>query len=264
MGDTPKYRIETAAERSDIEALAGEIDVWPTYNHHGVVTRPYWSVLYEIFPDFQFVLSDSQTAEILGVGNSIPCYWDGTVDGLPSGIDQTILKAFQLKELGGHPNTLSALAIAIPTEHQGKGLSRVMVESMIGIARKHGFSNLIAPVRPNWKERYPSMPIDQYVTKKLDDGLPFDPWIRVHVRMGADVLKTAPQSLEITGTVAEWEDWTKQQFPKSGRYQFPRGLSILEIDAEKNMGRYWEPNVWLRHHVDPTANPPRPMEAVKT
>jgi hypothetical protein len=40
--------------------------------------------------------------------------------------------------------------------------------------------------------------------------------VRVHERLGAIVLRAEPQSLRITGTVAEWEEWTAMTFPESG------------------------------------------------
>ena len=124
-----------------------------------------------------------------------------------------------------------------------------MLESMRGIAQQQGFANLIAPVRPSWKDRYPLAPIERYVRWTRDDGLPFDPWIRVHHRMGAEVLKPEPHSLIITGTVAEWEEWTQMAFPDTGEYVFPKGLAPVTMDTAADRGTYWEPNVWIRHRV---------------
>ena len=120
---------------------------------------------------------------------------------------------------------------------------------MIGIARSHGLEALIAPVRPSWKERYPLAPIERYAFWRRDDGLLFDPWLRTHERLGAEILRPEPRSLRITGTVAEWEEWTELPFPESGEYVFPGGLAPVTIDREQDVGRYWEPNVWMRHAV---------------
>src|SRR5207244_6532725 len=35
----------------------------------------------------------------------------------------------------------------------------------------------------------------------------------------------------------------------TGEYWFPRGLALLTIDIDANRGSYWEPNVWMRHHL---------------
>ena len=172
---------------------------------------------------------------------------DGTTLGLGTGIDATIVAGFALKAEGAAPNTLSALAAEIPQKHQGRGLSTLILRRMAEVARSAGLLSLIAPVRPNWKERYPLTPIERYVTWSRPDGEPFDPWIRVHTRLGGRIAAPIPESLGITGTVAEWETWTKLTYPETGDYVFPRGLTTLHIDRAADRGTYWEPNVWIVH-----------------
>ena len=152
-------------------------------------------------------------------------------------------------ERGDEPDTLSARAIAIRPEHQGRGLAAAMIGQMEVIAREQGLRAFIAPLRPTWKERYPLVPIDRYAAWTREDGAPFDPWIRLHVRLGAELLRPEPHSLRITGTVAEWESWIDLPLPESGAYVFAHGLAPLEVDREQDVGRYWEPNVWVRHGV---------------
>jgi hypothetical protein len=82
------------------------------------------------------------------------------------------------------------------------------------------------------------------------DGSPFDPWLRVHWRLGAKVLQVAPQSMVITGTVQEWETWTGLHFPETGAYVVPEALQPVLIDLENNSGRYEDPNIWMRHAIE--------------
>ena len=220
-------------------------DVIPEYNNHGDVLNRYWGRLTEELPDFQFHVLDGD--DIVARARSIPVRWDGSVDDLPAGIDGAIARGFD----EGGANVLCALVIMIPRALQGEGLSAVALQGMVEIARRHGFEAVIAPVRPSWKERYALTPIERYARWRRDDGLLFDPWMRVHERLGADVLRSEPHSLRVTGTVAEWEDWTGLPFPESGVYVFPHGLATVEIDRTADVGRYWEPNVWMRHEVGP-------------
>src|SRR4029078_11862711 len=97
---------------------------------------------------------------------------------------------------------------------------------------------LIAPVRPSWKERYPLAPIERYAAWTRDDGLAFDPWMRVHARLGASVLKPEPESLRIVGSVAEWEEWVGMPFPESGEYVFPHGVAPVPIHRQCAVGAY--------------------------
>ena len=241
--------VSTASEPrfSRPEADAAIAGVWPEYNRHGDVLERYWGRLDAVFPGFQFVLHDDAEAEVLAVGHSVPVRWDGTVAGLPRGIDGAIELAFDLDERGDTPTTLCALAIVIAPRHQGAGLSAAMLVEMRRIAREHGLGALIAPVRPNHKDRYPLTPVERYARWRRDDGLPFDPWIRVHHRLGGTIVHPEPHSLRITGTVAEWESWTGLRFPETGTYVFPACLAPLEVDMDADPGRYWEPNVWMRH-----------------
>jgi hypothetical protein len=124
-----------------------------------------------------------------------------------------------------------------------------MIGGMRDVAAARGFGNLIAPLRPTWKARYPVTPIERYAAWTREDGRPFDPWIRLHVRLGAEIMKPVRRSLHITGTVAEWEQWVELPLPESGTYVFPHGLAPLEVDREGDLCEYWEPNVWVRHRI---------------
>ena len=218
-------------------------DQFPEYNNHGDVLNRYWGRLTEERAEFQFHLVEGD--DILARARCVPVRWDGTVEDLPAGIDGAIARGFD--EEGA--NVLCAMLISVPRAQRGRGRSGEALRAMLDIARAHGLEALIAPVRPNWKDRYPLVPIERYAAWRREDGLLFDPWLRVHERAGAKVLKAEPQSLRITGTVAEWEEWTEMPFPESGEYVFPGGLATLEIDRERDAGRYWEPNVWMVHAV---------------
>ena len=237
----------TVAERPDLVDLGWERtrDVLPEYNNHGDVLNRYWGRLTEERPEFQFHLV-GEADELLARARSIPVRWNGSVQDLPAGIDGAIARGFDEREA----NVLCALVIMVPADLQGRGLSAAALEAMVELARRHSLAALIAPVRPSLKERYPLVPIERYAPWRRADGLLFDPWMRVHERLGATVLKPEPHSLRITGTVSEWEGWTSMAFPESGEYWFPRGLAPVTIDRQADRGGYWEPNVWMRHAVE--------------
>jgi hypothetical protein len=145
------------------------------------------------------------------------------------------------------PTALSALAAEVADDRRGTGLSSLIITSMAAVARTDGLTPLVAPVRPSWKDRYPLIPIERYARWVRQDGLPFDPWQRVHVRLGATLLRTEPKSLQIEAPVSEWEEWTGLTFPEDGEYVFPAGLAPLSV--REGVGFYWEPNIWMRHQV---------------
>jgi hypothetical protein len=213
----------TAAERPDLWERAYDqiVGVWPTYNEQGDVLGRHWSRLDEDYADFQLVLYDEERNQALAHGHTIPLRWDGTVEGLPDGIDEAMERAVRLFDEGGQPNTLSALAIEIPPQRQGGGLARTMIGGMREIASARDFGNLIAPLRPTWKERYPLTPIERYASWTRPDGLPFDPWIRLHVRLGAEITKPLPRSLHITGMLPNGRNGSTSRSPRAARTSSP-------------------------------------------
>ncbi len=76
---------------------------------------------------------------------------------------------------------------------------------------------------------------------------PFDPWIRTHVRVGAKILKVAPESMTIAAPIKAWQNWTGLTFLSSGPYVIKGGLVPLDVDLDQGTGTYREPNVWVQH-----------------
>jgi hypothetical protein len=238
--------IVTAAERPDLWEQSRSLfqDVWPEYNNHGNHSSSYFGALFPHHAHLQVLLYDTSLDRLVARGRSIPIRWDGTFDDLPRGIDAAGRRAVTDP---GPITALCALAAEVATDQQGGGLSRLVLESMAVAARHAGLAPLVAPVRPSWKDRYPLTPIDRYATWTRPDGLPFDPWLRVHARMGATIVRAEPESLQIEAPVADWEQWTEMAFPEDGTYVFPAGLAPLQV--RHGTGSYWEPNVWMLHTI---------------
>jgi GNAT superfamily N-acetyltransferase len=241
-------RWATREERPDIAGIP-PADVWPEYNLHGDIIRALWPRLDETVPQFQSVCVDEQTGQVVAEANTIPCWWDGTDDGLGPGIDATMTDAVARLDAGKPANALCALVGIVAPAARGRGLAGEVLRQMRRVAAAHGFGAVIAPVRPSWKARYPLTPIAEYATWRRADGLAFDPWMRVHERLGARMGPALPRSLQITGSVTDWETWTGLPLPVTGRYMFPDGLALLEVDRDADQGQYCEPNVWYIHDV---------------
>jgi hypothetical protein len=77
---------------------------------------------------------------------TIPFRWDGTLDDLPLWIDAAGGRAISE---ASQPTALSALAAEVVLEYQSSNLSRLVLSAMVALARAHGLSCLVAPVRPN-------------------------------------------------------------------------------------------------------------------
>jgi hypothetical protein len=159
---------------------------------------------------------------------------------------------FADRRAGREVTALCALAAETPRDGRRRGMAVEILSGMRTLAVRHGLRHLVAPVRPSMKERYPLTPIERYVGWRRPDGELLDPWMRVHERLGARVSTPLPESMLITGSVAEWESWTGLTLPESGEYVFPEGLAPLTVDVAADRCTYWEPNVWMVHpDVDP-------------
>jgi GNAT superfamily N-acetyltransferase len=238
----------TAEERPDLwerVRISRVFDeLWPEYNLHGTHAASYFGNLVPRFARFQAMYVDRRTGDVIARARTIPFSWDRTLEDLPNGIDAVGLRGVEGVR---RATALSALSAEVRSEYQGTGLSALVLSTMAMMARGDGLAPLVAPVRPSWKDRFPLQSVEEYAAWRRGDGLPFDPWIRVHIRLGATVLRPEPSSMEFTARTSEWEGWTGSLFPRAGRYVFPGGLAPLTISGE--MGRYWEPNVWMLHHV---------------
>lgn len=241
-------KIVNGIERADLIDRGDEIvlDVWPEFMMNDAVANRYFFQLYIAFPEFQYWILDGE--EIVGIGNSIPLFWNDKLQNLPeTGWDWALAKGFRDLMDGIEPNYLCALSITINPKYQGKGFSQEMVKAMKVIGEKNGLEALILPVRPNQKISETTISMQEYILQKRDDGLPQDAWLRVHSRLDAKILSVCDKSMEIKGSVQDWRDWTGTYFKKSGKYKIAGALDLVDIDLDKDEGIYIEPNVWMVH-----------------
>lgn len=248
----PGHRLVSLAEDESLldPMVDHNVAAWPSWlTELPSLTHGLWPHLWELFPEYQVVLLDAG-GRIAAAHNSAPLRWDGTDDGLPAGWDQQFALSVAQREDGVLPNTLGALQIVVARDRQGAGLSGLMVEAMRANARAHGLGALIACVRPTLKDRYPTIPIERYATWTREDGLPFDPWIRLHARIGGRIVRPAPTSMAYRASVADWEAQTGMAFPESGSYVVPGAAALVEIDRQRDEGVYFDPNVWMVHDLD--------------
>lgn len=224
------------------------LELWPEFMLHDPVSSN-WSQLFDFFPGFQFSLE--LAGEIIGTANSIPIYWEKPLANLPEeGWDWVFQKGFKDRENQLKPNTLAGLQIAVNKKYQGKGVSSLVLKEMLEIARENRFKNVVIPIRPSLKSQYPLIPIDNYLNwKREKDGQPFDPWLRVHLRAGGEIIKVCHKAMYIPGSIKDWENWTGLKFKESGEYIIKGALNPVKMDLENDNGEYIEPNIWIRHKV---------------
>lgn len=242
--------IFTLRQRPDYEDRVDELNdaSWPEFIRKGGDVNN-WGRLFDDFADYQLLLCEAASGELLAVGHTVPLVWDGTHDDLPDTIRGIVRRASEAREKGQKPNTVSALAAMVSPRHRRLGLSGQVIRQMRQLAAGLGCDTLIAPVRPTLKVQYPLTAMERYIQWTNEGGEMFDPWMRVHERLGATIMKVAGNTLTVEGTLAEWEGWAGMAFPDSGAYVVPGALQPVIIDRATDRGRYEDPNVWMRHPV---------------
>jgi hypothetical protein len=157
---------------------------------------------------------------------------------------------------GGRPFTaLCALEIAVVPGLQLRNLSALTLQALKDHARAEGFGDLLAPVRPSLKHTAATLSMADYAARTRPDGLPEDPWLRVHVRSGGEIVKICPVSMTVSGSLAQWRDWTGLPFDTSGPVAVPGALTPVAADVEHDHAVYIEPNVWVRHRLSVPTDP---------
>jgi hypothetical protein len=254
---TSPYRIVTAAEDMNLISQATALIhlEWPEFMLHDPVAQ-HFDECYERLGRYQFAFFDSVGAP-LALGNSIPLAWSGDPHHLPDeGWDWAMCTGIDDLHHGRTPTVLCALQVVVFGENRGRGLSSKVIAHLKRIGRENGLSCMIAPVRPSRKAEHPHVPIEDYCHWATAEGLPYDPWLRVHARQGGRIVKPCRNSMRILATIAKWQAWTGMSLTNSGEHIIEGALVPVRIDRERDLGEYVEPNVWVYHpphsRTDPT------------
>lgn len=243
--------IFTLWERPDLRSLifGSDLDsVWPEFMRHDPVAHLYFAPsMLDWYRDYAFV--GVAGGKVVARAFSVPFAFniDGRTELPDGGWDQVIRWAHDDWMTERFPNALSALEISLLPEARGGGNSTAFLDAMKRRARARGFKEMFAPVRPNRKHLHPLMPMREYVDNVGADGLPADPWLRTHLRAGAKIVKIAPHSMTIVGTIKDWSRWTGMPFDRSGEIAVAGALAPVTVSLEHDYAVYVEPNVWVRY-----------------
>ena len=237
--------ISVLAGRPDLtEAMWNMPNSWPEFMRHDPIGGLFYSNVESRFADYVLVAQD-ESGEVAACAYSVPfVLGDGPLP--PNGWDFVIRNGLMTSLANEAPDAISAVEIAVRPDLQGTGLSAQMLTAMRDNAARHGFAELVAPVRPNGKVD-PYEPMSAYALRVREDGLPVDSWLRVHVRAGGRIDRVAARSMVIPGTLDEWREWTGLPFDRTGPVEVPQALAPVHCDVEHGVATYVEPNVWVVH-----------------
>ncbi|MFF1652580.1 GNAT family N-acetyltransferase [Streptomyces sp. NPDC058255] len=244
-----QLKVSSLAERPE---MLGQVvrmaTTWPEFLVHDAVGDTHYGRIATELPE-HVLFAEDEHGDVVAHAHSVPFALAGEErGGLPArGWDQVLAWAFADRRRGTPPDTVSAISIVVAPHAQGGGLSALMLSAMRDNARAHGFDEVVAPVRPSAKHLEPHTPMDEYAFRKRPDGLPHDPWLRVHVRAGGVIEAVASASMTVSASPAEWRGWTGLPFDTEGLVDVPGGLVPVHCEPGRGYAVYVEPNVWVRH-----------------
>lgn len=241
-------RITTLAERPEFgESLFDMDSSWAEFMFNDPIADLFYAVAQTAYAECVLVADDdAEPGRLVARSCMVPFAASG-IELPDDGWDAAIRRGWLTRERGLKADSVSALEITVRNDLLGGGLSGQMLAAMRANAARMGFTELLAPVRPNQKHLEPRTPMAEYAFRTRDDGLPYDAWLRVHVRAGATIVKVAPRSMTVSGTLDEWRAWTGLPFDTTGPLDVPKALTPVHVDVEHDHAVYVEPNVWVSH-----------------
>jgi hypothetical protein len=244
----------TLAERPDLFPYVTSFpdDNVAEFLYQDPVSNALFVTLIERHPEFTVMALAPGSATPVGMTCTMP-FTAASADGSlpPGGYDAVLLSAAADAVSGRRGSMVAALFAVVRPELRGTGISPRLMTAARDNSARLGYPTLVVPARPTRKHEHPHLSMYEYVAWTRPDGLPVDPWLRVHVRAGGEIVGVAPHSMTITGTLAEWRRWTGLPFTDSGPVEVPGGFLPVQCDTVAGVASYVEPNVWVRHHLSP-------------
>ncbi|MFE4052647.1 N-acetyltransferase [Streptomyces sp. YIM B13518] len=244
--------ITTLAERPELRASLWSMPhTWPAFMEHELVGGDATEWIAAEFPQHVLVATGSE-GDLVARALSVPFALgaEGRRELPATGWDRTLRWALTDLRHGRTPDTVSAIDMTVATGAQRRGIAGRMVSALRDNARAGGFKELVAPARPSAKHLEPDTPMTAYAVRaRREDGLPHDPWLRVHARAGGAVESVAPASRTVVGSLGQWRRWTGLPFDSEGPVTVPGALVPVLCSLRHEHAVYCEPNVWVRYRL---------------
>ncbi|WP_437300081.1 hypothetical protein [Sorangium sp. So ce426] len=247
-----RFDMFTRTERPDLGALMDVVveQAWAAtpFIYPNDVEDAYQELLRET-PAFTFGLVERATGRLAAVGNAAPIAVRSDDLAAPpdSGWRWQVLRAKAVRD-GDPPTHLGAFTASVSPLFRGQGVSALVVAGFKALARRSGLAGVLAPVRPPSKASCPRIDIEAFLDRAREDGLPADPWVRTHVRIGGRIAGTPRRALVVDLELDFWEVWLGRPIlPSELSFEIPGGLAPVYVQGRR--GRYEEPAVWIVHSL---------------
>lgn len=257
LPDEFEWDINLESDENAINFLTNK--VWPFYLTEKPdieVTVPYQSFQYQRYQEqrfFSWGIRERHSKQLVAFVSSRCLYSEKEQIVFPQGGWQWSLQAaFEDEQV----NTLCLTSVTVDPQYRAIGLAKALVNSAKQQARYLGFHTVLVPVRPTNKVNYPNISMQKYIDgvvnvrakgKEKGDLFPKDPWVTLHYRLGGTLLNICDQSMVITASVNWWATRLNVSFKGLKQVNIPFGLVPLEVQHERHLAIYTEPNIWMKY-----------------
>ncbi|MFN0217345.1 MAG: transferase [Hyphomicrobium sp.] len=230
-------------------SIALEDEAWDrvAYLDHTKSHHTFYHRMDSEFAEYRLSLFDTVTGEVVATGVCLPINLPALEELPEEGWDWAVKTAFS--QIGCRTTSMVALSVSVSPRHRKLGLARDVINAIRQLARMHECVELVVPVRPTSKSRHQETSMNEYLRWRDDRGRVFDPWLRSHLSVGGQMLSICHHSMLVVQPLEFWREWVREDFVRSGKYNLDGGLTQLDVDVAANVGRYAEPNIWVRHQI---------------
>ncbi len=185
------------------------------------------------------------------IGHGVLCRisWDESINDLPIGWSDSTYRSSIEKN---YKNTYVALFARVQNEFRQQGYAAKLIKFMKEFSIIEN-KNLIIPLRPpfRYKKEYAQMSFSDFSSLVRDDGMPLDPWIRLHQRIGATRLSTSEFSHQHVMSMQDFcSSFPYVKYDKTGYYMVSINKEIYNsfVDVERGVVTINQGCLWVRHN----------------
>ena len=181
-------------------------------------------------------------------------FWDGDTKNLPNdGWTGSTITAYKNNLEKIETNTMVGLFAHVSKKFRNQKLSGSLVDNMKKIAKKNKFK-LIIPLRPpsRYEKEYCNMEFEKFCNLKTEEGMPKDPWFRLHKKLNAKFLKISKTSHQRAMSLSTFNNlFGKKNITKTGYYDFEifGNWHNIYIDLILNIAVMNEGCQWVEHET---------------
>jgi hypothetical protein len=192
-------------------------------------------------------------SELVAHGVTTRFSWNGNPSTLPRGWMGVVRQSYEDSIIGTtRSNTIVGLFINAEKRFQKSGFAAHVTRAMKRIAKDAGLEHLIIPLRlpTRYEPQNAKLPYEEFALRKREDGHYQDHWLRMHTRLGAEVIGMSSVSHQHALHPADLDQQLHCGLKdKTGDYlvKWNDEYYNVFVDVEREYAIMNQGCVWVRH-----------------